>query len=1767
MNGTATHVCRLCGEQETKSIPSIGHTPVIDKAVAPTCTETGLTAGKKCSVCGEILVAQEVIPATGHAYVTVDGKAPTCTETGLTKGTYCETCQEILTVQEVIPALGHTEVILPGVEPTCIESGLTEGKKCSACGEILVEQKVIPALGHTEEIIPGVEPTKTETGLTEGVKCSVCGEILIAQKIIPTLGGGSSGSNPNADVWDGSIATGFAGGSGTQNDPYLISTGAQLAYLASSVNAGNTCYGYYFKLVNDIDLNQLEWTPIGRGILAAYASTSVCFSGHFDGNGCRIWNLWIHNTSTSFSGLFGVVTGSISRIGLCNVTISTSISKESYAGSIAGYLQGGSISECFAENVDMQCKGSIAAFSGGIVGLTDYGTVVENCYAIGKISGNGYTGGICGAGYNAGRVTKCYYIGELYNSGSVGSGKIPTQIGGIGNPMGYTASGIENSFFVGTMSSAVHMGPISGDNRGYVENCYYMSSGNFDRRNGNSTSVANLQSQSWLSSTLGWDFSSVWAVEKDHDYPVLKAFAHDQGEHTHTEEIIPGVEPTCTESGLTEGKKCSACGEILVEQKVIFALGHFEEIIPGVEPTKTEEGLTEGVKCSVCGKILVDQEIIPALGGGETVVDVWDGSIATGFAGGSGTESDPYLISTGAQLAFLARAINSSNNKKSNTYYNKYYKLTNSIDLNGLEWDPIGCYYWDSYNSVKYCAFQGNFNGNDYEVSNFKITTPEPRKSYYRYFGLFGYVNGKIENLGVVNFEIDITKSEGINIGGLVGYVSSDGMVSNSYATGKISVASISNSGGLVGFNHGTIANSYATGEVSATAGGSLGGLVGGNTGMITSSYATSNVQADIKGNGGRIRAGGLVGSIEVGSIENSYASGDIHIMSNSSYKSDYVYAGGVVGYYSSSWHISNCHATGDVSAVSFGSYAYAGGLVGGYFTNYGIIECFAAGNVSAVSTRENAYAGGLVGDSDGWISCCYAMGNVSASPEYSNAYAGGLVGYTNNGSAYSSYATGDVSVSSLENAYAGGLFGYYYNSYGNSIRASYAIGNVNATASQKAYAGGLVGNNPGTITNSYCYEDQIIIMNDKAGASNTLGTPCTLTDLNSPSFYTDTLGWDSSIWILSNLDFASGKYPKLFNETVGGETEHTHTEEIIPGVEPTCTESGLTEGKKCSACGEILVEQKVIFALGHFEEIIPGVEPTKTEEGLTEGVKCSVCGEILVAQEIIPALGGIEAYENSVLQAIQAPIGEYVTIQGIVGPSLVNKPGFYLIDETGVIAVITDYTTLETLSLGNKILITGTKNVVTKDGNKFHGQTKIDLLEIVENDGGSHEYSTNSFITGKTFADICALNALEDHTTGAYLVTATVNWIITQYYTTVELTDGTNTMRLYCSSGKQYAFLEAFSGQEVTLELSLCNWSSKAYYNGCVLAVYTDGGKIVNKLNFPEKHEHAFEVYPAVPPTCTESGLTEGKKCSTCGEILIQQDVIPALGHVEEIIPGVEPTCTTEGMQDGIYCSRCEQVLQEQTVLPALGHNLVNCVCTLCGYEIRYSEGLSYVSNGDGTCYVSGIGSCTDTDVIIPSIYNGERVTSIGNRAFYRCIGLTSIEIPDSVTSIGNQAFENCTGLTSVVISDGVTSIGDQAFYYCTGLTFIEIPDSVTSIGGAVFYGCYHLTSIVIPDSVMSIRGSMFYGCTDLTSVVIGNSVTSIGGYAFNGCTDLTSVVIGNSVTSIGDYAFYGCTGLASITFEGTTAQWNAITKRSFWRYSVPATQVICSDGTVSLN
>ena len=212
-------------------------------------------------------------------------------------------------------------------------------------------------------------------------------------------------------------------------------------------------------------------------------------------------------------------------------------------------------------------------------------------------------------------------------------------------------------------------------------------------------------------------------------------------------------------------------------------------------------------------------------------------------------------------------------------------------------------------------------------------------------------------------------------------------------------------------------------------------------------------------------------------------------------------------------------------------------------------------------------------------------------------------------------------------------------------------------------------------------------------------------------------------------------------------------------------------------------------------------------------------------------------------------------------------------------------------------------------------------------------------------------------------------------------------------------------------------------------------------------------------------------------------------------------------------------------------------------------TEGLAYEKiEGKDEYRVVGMGTATETDIVIAAQVRGMPVTEIGDNAF--------------------DSRENslCMYLTSVVIPYGVRSIGNASFYGCEGLTRLVIPDSVQSIGNSAITYCFNLSSIVIPDSVTSIGEYSFYDNTGLISITLSKSLTSINYYSFFGCSSLTSITIPSSVTTIEFYAFSGCNSLATVRFDGTKAQWNAIAKKSYWKNGVPATEVVCTDGTVTL-
>ena len=357
--------------------------------------------------------------------------------------------------------------------------------------------------------------------------------------------------------------------------------------------------------------------------------------------------------------------------------------------------------------------------------------------------------------------------------------------------------------------------------------------------------------------------------------------------------------------------------------------------------------------------------LLPTAVMAEESVDAWDGSVAESFAGGTGTEEDPYQIANGAQLAYLAQFVNSDSN---NDCAGECFVLTADIDLANNDWTPIGNSFADVlFDGPDYRLFAGNLDGKGHTISNISIGTEStPLESDV--FGLFGATEGKISNLNLDTVSIHgIAKVASIGAvvgfaGGLVG--SSGGSIENCHVTGlTMDMSAPSNVyaaaywvGGLVGALDGTqlINECSVSGGITEKAGkGSIGGLIGelGKAAKIT--YSRSNVTVNVKADSrGGADVGGFIGK------------------GNGKTDAETV--------------IRNCYATGNVTGG-----AYTGGFAGGLW-GLNIKNCYASGNVSQAAAAMASFVGTDASDSNyyGSITNCFTTGIVTGSSPFQYAFA-----------------------------------------------------------------------------------------------------------------------------------------------------------------------------------------------------------------------------------------------------------------------------------------------------------------------------------------------------------------------------------------------------------------------------------------------------------------------------------------------------------------------------------------------------------------------------------------------------------------------------------------------------------------------------------------------------------------------------------------------------------------------------------------------------------
>ena len=299
----------------------------------------------------------------------------------------------------------------------------------------------------------------------------------------------------NISVWDGSTAAAFAGGTGTAEDPYQIANGAELAYLASSVNNGETYEAKNFVLTANIDLNGLPWTPIANSFSDALfgGSDYRVFAGNFDGKGYTISNVSIGSETTPLEsdvlGLFGATEGKISNLNLDTVSIH-GVAKiaSGYVVGIAGGLVGssaGSIENCHVTGLAMDMSapsnGYAAAYwVGGLVGALDGAQLINECSVSGSITekaGKGSIGGLIG---ELGKAAKITYSRSDVTVNVKADSRGGANVGGfIGKGNGKTDAEtiIRNCYAMGNVTGGAYTGGFAGGLWGLnIKNCY--ASGN-----------------------------------------------------------------------------------------------------------------------------------------------------------------------------------------------------------------------------------------------------------------------------------------------------------------------------------------------------------------------------------------------------------------------------------------------------------------------------------------------------------------------------------------------------------------------------------------------------------------------------------------------------------------------------------------------------------------------------------------------------------------------------------------------------------------------------------------------------------------------------------------------------------------------------------------------------------------------------------------------------------------------------------------------------------------------------------------------------------------------------------------------------------------------------------------------------------------------------------------------------------------------------------------------------------------------------------------
>ena len=712
--------------------------------------------------------------------------------------------------------------------------------------------------------------------------------------------------------WDGTTISTNLSGTGTKTDPYLIKSAADLAYVKNNASLFS---GKYLKMMVSVDVSKSPNFMI------------VGFKGHFDGNNCSIRGLNIESSSTNGVGFFSILSGGNSISNLSVYGSVTGLSGSSKVGGVVGYL-GGKITNCHnyatITGVTKQVGGVVGHATGnstGIINCTNYGSVTSTAEQVGGI-----------IGYLTKNIEGCY------NYGSVSSSS--TKLGGIVGNAAVTAT-ISDCHNCGNVTSTANeVGGVVGASGGIVKDCTNNAlvsgnskvagiAGNADKATEilNCINNASITGKSTYTAGIAGTIYLVSNIRNCVNY----------GDITSSNGYVGGILAAASKDSVSIISDCSNYGNVKGSSEVGGVVGYSF----ATEGTTVCNCLNTGrVSGTVCGDIVGNKSkftvydshtwTLGSVSGSSRVdtcvcgatreVDIWDGSSASTFLTGTGTEANPYLIQSALDLAYFANSVTSGTN-----YSGKYIKLTKSIDLNnkhlmignatnGFAGTFDGCnnfvFNMNIVNTVKGGTGLFAYLINDAVIKNIIVTG---KVSGGQYTGsVAGYLNtGHLYNC--INYA-DVTNTTGNAVAGVAGGISNASTIYNCINYGSVIGHSTAKYvGGVVGLSNGEIINCINHGSVTGYSERS-GGIVGETTGNITNCDNYASVT-------GKSYTGGITGTSATVTISNSRNYGSVVGTSN--------YAGGILGCVTTgnTATINNCINSGLITAAG-GAGAIAGGNI-----------------------------------------------------------------------------------------------------------------------------------------------------------------------------------------------------------------------------------------------------------------------------------------------------------------------------------------------------------------------------------------------------------------------------------------------------------------------------------------------------------------------------------------------------------------------------------------------------------------------------------------------------------------------------------------------------------------------------------------------------------------------------------------------------------------------------------------------------------------------